>query len=99
MADNEKNIIDEDEGYYMTLTDEATGEEKEFELYASANIDGNDYYALVPTDEKDDDLVILRGRREGEDIFFETIDDDDEFDKVEDYFNDLLFGEVNYDED
>ncbi len=99
MADNKKDIFDEEEGYFMTLTDEATGEEREFELYASANIDGNDYYALVPTDEKDDDLVLLRGRREGEDIFFETIDDDDEFDKVEDYFNDLLFGEVDYDED
>ena len=99
MADNKKDNTYEEEGYFMTLTDEATGEEREFELYASANIDGNDYYALVPTDEKDDDLVLLRGRREGEDIFFETIDDDDEFDKVEDYFNDLLFGEVDYDED
>ena len=25
-------------------------------------------------------------------------DDDDEFDKVEDYFNDLFFGEVDYDQ-
>lgn len=99
MADKKKDILDEEEGYFMTLTDEATGEEFEFELCASANIDGKDYYALASTNGKDDDLVILSGRREGEDIFFETIDDDDEFDKVEDYFNDLLFSEVNYDED
>lgn len=99
MAENNKDMIDEEEGYFMTLTDEETGEEKEFELYARATIDDADYYALVPVDEKDDEYVILRGKTVGEDLYFETIDDDDEFEKVEDYFNDLLFNEVDYDED
>ncbi|MBQ9084429.1 MAG: DUF1292 domain-containing protein [Clostridia bacterium] len=99
MADIERDeLVDEEEGYFMTLTDEETGEEHEFELYARVTIDDNDYYALVPTDEDGDEYVILRGHNVGDDTFFETIDDDEEFEKVEDYFNDLLFNEVNYDE-
>ncbi len=100
MSDKEKDFLDDEtEGYFMTLTDEATGEEKEFELYARATLDGNDYFALVEVGEKADEYLILRGDRVGDDIMFETIDDDDEFEKVEDYFNDLLFGDVDYDED
>lgn len=98
MADIEKEIGNEEEGYLLTLTDEESGEEHEFELYARAELDGKQYYALVPADEDSDEYVILRGRNEGDDVFFESIDDDDEFEKVEDYFNDLLFNEVDYDE-
>ncbi|MBQ8372146.1 MAG: DUF1292 domain-containing protein [Clostridia bacterium] len=98
MADIEKEIGSEEEGYFLTLTDEESGEEHEFELFARATINDKDYYALVPTDGKDDEYVILRGRKEGEEIFFESIDDDEEFEVVEDYFNDLLFNEVDYDE-
>ena len=100
MSDKEKDFLDDEtEGYYMTLTDEATGEDREFELYARATIDGNDYFALVPVDEKTDEYVLLRGKQVDGSVMFETIDDDDEFEKIEDYFNDLLFGEVDYDED
>ena len=99
MAEKEKDIFpDESEGYFLTLTDEATGEDKEFELYARATINGKDYFALAPVNESTDEYIILCGRRDGENIMFETVDDDDEFEMVEDYFNDLLFGEVNYDE-
>nr|MBQ8891160.1 DUF1292 domain-containing protein [Clostridia bacterium] len=99
MSEKEKDIFpDESEGYFLTLTDEATGEDKEFELYARATIEGKDYFALAPVNESTDEYIILSGRRDGENIMFETVDDDDEFEMVEDYFNDLLFGEVNYDE-
>lgn len=99
MSKKEKDIFpDESEGYFLTLTDEATGEDKEFELYARATIEGKDYFALAPVNESTDEYIILSGRRDGDNIMFETVDDDDEFEMVEDYFNDLLFGEVNYDE-
>ena len=103
MADFEKNITEEEveeqlENNIVTLTDEETGEEADFELYARATIDDKDYFALVPCDENSDEYVILRATIDGEDMLFETIDDDDEFEKVEEYFNDLLFGEVDYDE-
>ena len=89
---------DELESSIITLTDEETGEELDFELYARATIDDKTYFALVPCDEEADEYVILRATEDGEDIIFETIEDDDEFEKVEDYFNDLLFSEVDYDE-
>lgn len=102
MADIEKNnveeIVDEEmENNIVTLTDEETGEEQDFELYASAVIDDKLYYALVPVDEKSDEYIILSASEDGEDIIFETIDDDEEFDKVAEYFDDLLFSDVDYD--
>ena len=103
MAEFENNMTEEQveeqlENNIVTLTDEETGEEADFELYARATIDDKDYFALVPCDEDSDEYVILRATIDGEDMLFETIDDDDEFEKVEEYFNDLLFNEVDYDE-
>ena len=98
MADFDKEPAEELEDNVITLTDEETGEEKDFELYARCTIDEKDYFALVPVDDEGDEYVILRATVDGEDILFETIEDDDEFEKVEDYFNDLLFSEVDYDE-
>ena len=98
MADIEKEVSEELEDNIITLTDEETGEEKDFELYARCTIDEKLYFALVPVDDDGDEYVILRASVDGDDMIFETIDDDDEFEKVEDYFNDLLFSEVDYDE-
>ncbi len=99
MTEFENNNVDEElESNIITLTDEETGEEVDFELYARATIDEKTYFALVPCDEEQDEYVILRATEDGDDILFETIENDDEFEKVEDYFNDLLFNEVDYDE-
>ena len=103
MSDFEKNINDEEvedlEDIIYTLTDEETGEEIDFQLIARAVIDEVLYFALVPAnDDECEEYVILRVSEDGEDIILESIDDDDEFEKVEEYFNDLLFGEVDYDE-
>jgi hypothetical protein len=101
MADIEKELENEElESNIVTLTDEETGEEKDFELIARATIDEKLYFALIPADdEESEEYVILRATVDGEDVLFETIEDDDEFEKAEDYFNDLLFSEVDYDED
>ena len=102
MSDIEKNINDEEVDelgdIVYTLTDEETGEELDFQLIARATIDEVLYFALVPAeDEECEEYVILRVTKDGDDLVLESIDDDDEFEKVEDYFNDLLFGEVDYD--
>ena len=104
MADMEKNINEEvdelGESPVFTLTDEETGEECDFELFARATIDEKLYFALVPADDEDaEEYVILRVSEDGDDILMESIEDDDEFDKVEEYFNDLFFSEVDYDEE
>ena len=103
MADIEKNLPEDEkeleEVPVFTLTDEETGEEKDFELLARATIDEKLYFALVPADEESEEYAILRVTEDGDDIILESIEDDDEFEKAEDYFNDLLFNEIDYDEE
>ena len=93
MADD----IFETEDIY-TLTDE-DGVEMQFRLLASAEIEGTEYLALIPVAENEaEEYVILKREQDenGEDILV-TIDDDDEFDRVADLFEDELFGEIDYD--
>ena len=93
------------ESEYYTLTDE-DGNETEFEDVGSAELDGIEYYAMVSTESESEDeeedgmieyVILKRDKDEdGEDIFV-TIDDDDEFDRVADYFDDLFSEETDYD--
>ena len=90
------------ESEFYTLTDE-DGNEIEFELVGSAEIDGVEYFAMVPTDSDSAEdgmveYVVLKKEKDadGEDMFV-TIDDDDEFDKVADYFDDMFDSEEDYD--
>ena len=90
------------ESEYYTLTDE-DGNELQFEVIGSAEIEGNMYYAMIPVDEQpaDDGIfeyVILKAEKDedGEDILV-TVDDDDEFDNIADYFDDMLSDEADYD--
>ena len=84
-----------------TLTDE-NGKESQYELLATCEMNGNTYYALIPVDasEEDDVLeyVILKLEKEvdGEE-FLVSIDDDDEFDRIADIFEDELFSEIDHD--
>jgi hypothetical protein len=102
MTDNIENMEFEDfeEAPVFTLVDEETKEEKDFVLLARTTIDNQLYYALEPADEEDnDEYVILKVSEDGNDIILETIDDDEEFEKAEDAFNDLFFSEIDYDEE
>ena len=100
MQDQDNRTLDDfDEAPVFALIDEETGEEKNFTLLARAEIEGQLYFALEPTDEEDnEEYVILKVFEDGDDILLETIEDDDEFERAEDYFNDLFFSEVDYDE-
>ena len=100
MVDNNENMMLDDfkNPPVFTLTDEETGEEKDFVLAARAEIDGKLYFALEPADEENAECEIFSVTEDGDDIILEFIEDDEEFYKVEDYFNDLFFGEVDYDE-
>ncbi len=77
----------------LTLTDEETGDEKDFELLGKAEIDGKVYLALIPANEETDEYVILRAEGDEDDMTLESIEDDEEFDRAADYFDDMLFGE------
>ena len=86
----------------FTLTDE-DGKEMEFELIGSGEVDGVMYYAMIPAEEADDEnrdsyeYVILRSVvDENGDESLESIDDDEEFDRIADYFDDM-FSTVDFD--
>ena len=100
MTDNEKIVpMDENEEYaeVFTLTDEETGKEEQFELLASAEIDGKTYYAMASVDTDAEEYVILEVTEEGDEVTLSTVDDDETFDRVAEYFDDLLFDEIDYD--
>ncbi len=85
----------------FTLTDEE-GNEIEFELIGSHEIDGVMYLALIPlADNEDGEYVILKiqpDEQTGEEMLV-TIDDDNEFDRIADVFEDMLFDEIDHDEE
>ena len=105
MAENEQ----ENEREFFTLVDDE-GTETEFELIGKAEIKGVTYYAMIPAEDSvraedasfpDDEIceyVILREDidEDGEEMLV-TIDDDDEFDDVADYFDNLFSEEIDYD--
>lgn len=81
----------------FTLTDE-DGNESDFELIGEKEIDGVLYLALIPQeDNENSEYVLLKMVTEdGEDLLV-TIDDDDEFDRVAEIFDNELFGEIDHD--
>lgn len=81
----------------VTLTDE-NGEELDFVVLGEAEIDGAVYMALEPVENPEGEFVILKQvKAEDGEIDLVSIEDDDEFDRVSDFFEDELFGEIDYD--
>ncbi len=100
---SEQNKLPEEEQVEtFTLTDEE-GNEIEFELIGSGEVDGVMYYAMIPAEEAKDEnrdtfeYVILKSEvdENGDESLF-TIDDDEEFDRVADFFDDM-FSTVDFD--
>ena len=96
MANEKKNIPENEEPEIFLLTDES-GKESKFELIGETEVDGSIYYAMIPIEEGSDEYVILKvvPDENGEDML-ESVDDDDEFDKIADIFDDM-FMDTDYD--
>ena len=100
MSENKKEQeMNEVEIY--TLQDEE-GNELEFELVATCEKNGTKYYAMVAVEDAqgEEDVceyTILKAVIEDGEETLVTIDDDDEFDDVADYFDDLLATEIDHD--
>ncbi len=104
MEDMNKDILPEEGAEIYTLTDD-DGNEFEVELLASFEFEGKLYRAITPyepdaADKKDTaieyDILQLVKDEDGSDILT-SIEDDEEFDRVADYFDDAFFGQVDYD--
>ena len=100
MTENNMDLNDQLEPDRVTLTDEE-GVEREFELIGAAELDGNQYYAFIPAEDDPDkefcEYTILKIVVEDGEETLVSIDDDKEFDKVADYFDDLFASEIDYD--
>ena len=72
------------------------GNKKQFELFDAAEINGEQYFAMLPAVEDEDfldsdcDLVILKSIEEDGEEILASIDDDDEFDTVSRFFLERL---------
>ena len=89
------------ESAVFTLTDE-DGNELDFEVIGQHEMNGEHYVALLPVTDDDDDsteweYIILKLAKDGDEEILVTVDDDDEFDDIADYFDDLFSQEIDYD--
>ncbi|MBQ9941204.1 MAG: DUF1292 domain-containing protein [Clostridia bacterium] len=90
-----------DEVNVVSLVDE-NGVEADFEIIGNIENEGTTYFALIPVDGDGDEYVILKAipSENGDADEFEdlvSIDDDEEFDRIADIFDDLLMEEYDYD--
>ena len=78
----EKQIIE-------TIDDE--GNVINFELFDIVEFEEKEYALLLPAESNDDEdeVVLMRLSKDGEDYLFEAIEDDEEFEKVADYIESL----------
>ncbi len=102
MSDNNKNLNQEEvEIDVYTLVDEE-GVETEFEYLGSLELEDNTYVAFSPMDQEDSEeleyvIFKLSTDEEGNEVY-DSIDDDDEFDRVSDAFEDALWDECDLDQ-
>ena len=83
MAFDEENVIE--------ITDD-DGTVLRCELYDILEYEGKQYALLLEeksADTEEPEVVLMRYIEEGEEVFFETIDDDAEFAKVQEYIETL----------
>lgn len=69
-------------------TVDENGNSIKFELYDIVEVDEQEYALLIPAEKESEDeeeLVLMRLSKDGEDYIFESIDDEDEFNKVAQY--------------
>ena len=61
-----------------------------FELFDIVEVDEKEYALLLPIDEEEnDEVVLMKITKDGEEYLFETIDNDEEFEKVATYVENM----------
>ncbi len=74
-----------DEDQIIETIDE-NGNVIKFELFDIVEVDEQEYALLLPIEEEEgDEVVLMKLTKDGEEYLFETIDDDEEFEKVAAY--------------
>ena len=74
-------------------TVDENGNKVSFELLDIVTVDDVEYALLLPSEPTQDDdqneVLVMRLKKDGEEFSFEAIDDDDEFDKVAQYIEEI----------
>ena len=87
---------------YLTIEDE-DGNEFELEVLNEFELDGQDYLSALPADMDEDDpdfgIILLKIMEENGEELFGSIDDDDELDKVYNYYMQEIFADEDEDSD
>lgn len=80
----------EEEKQVIETVDEE-GNVVNFELFDIIEFEKQEYALLLPADSDDDndEVVLMRLSKDGEDYLFEAIEDDEEFNKVSEYIENL----------
>lgn len=80
----------EEEKQVIETVDEE-GNLVKFELFDIVEFEEKEYALLLPaeSDNDDDEVVLMRLSQDGEDYLFEAIEDDEEFNKVSEYIENL----------
>lgn len=83
-------------GFFLTISDE-DGNEFDLEILDEIEFEGQEYTIFVPAnidemDVNDPDygLIILKKREENGEEVFDSVDDDDELDRVYEYYQSIL---------
>ena len=80
-----------EEQNFVELCDEE-GNVTKCEVYDIVDFEGKTYAMLLPLDEEneeDPELIVLEYIEEGDECYFQNIDDEDEFDRVCEYIESL----------
>ena len=89
-----------DDQIIETVTED--GEVVQFRLFDIIEYEEKEYALLLPLEEEDSDdaeLVLMRLEKDDEEYIFETIEDDEEFDRVSEYVDKILDEEDLEDEE
>ncbi len=85
-----KKETEEEEKQLIETIDEE-GNVVNFELFDIVDFEEKEYALLLPAESEndDDEVVLMRLTKDGEEYLFEAIEDDEEFDKVSEYIESL----------
>ena len=86
-----ENLENQNEQIIETVDED--GNVVKFELIDIIEYENKEYGILSPQEQEEneeDEVVVMRLKKEGEDFIFEYIEDDNEFERVTTYINELF---------
>ncbi len=81
------------ENEQLIETFDEEGNKVSFQLLDIVTVDDIEYALLLPeetqTDESDKEILVMRLKKDGDDFLFEVIEDDNEFNKIAQYIEEI----------